>query len=625
VPDPAMLEVHDDNRVVVLKATVIGAEVDAPTAVQTTDEDREFYQRTNTVPPPYSPDRLLQIIENSSCLPQNIEAYVTNIDGLGHRLEPVVDLDSDEAREHVREAMWIDRVDQHVGTDAATDARPTDSEYDVESPSDEEVDALVARLKRAARVERARLTTFIDFANPNGSFTQLRRETRGDIESVGNAYWEVLRDARGRVARLVRVPPSTMRITALEKTPVEVEDRVPVGLTRWETLKQHRFFRRFVQVTEGTSRSVVWFKQFGDPRVVSRVTGAVYKDDAALKSAEPLGSAANEMIHFTIGRGGGGYGIPRWIGVLLAVLGTRAAEDVNYAYFDNKGVPPLALLVSGGRLAAESVEKITGFVENNLKGRANFHKILVIEAAPAEGDLPGNGQTAQLKFERLVDAQQGDALFLNYDERNADKVGSAFRLPRLLRGDVKDINRSTALASLRFADDQVFEPERMEFDGWMNRVLLPVLGVRLWRFRSLALRTRDPETMANVVAQMNTAGAIVPNESREIMADALGRELPPIDQEWARQPAQFTLAGYRPFSGDEMGTEEVTPAGAGAVGVSPVEGAAGGELRTLMADALRAARGREGVVAAARTRALAQDDGAARRDEVDDDGGSHEA
>ena len=34
----------------------------------------------------------------------------------------------------------------------------------------------------------------------------LRRRTRQDLEVTGNAFWEVLRDGRGKVARLVYVP-----------------------------------------------------------------------------------------------------------------------------------------------------------------------------------------------------------------------------------------------------------------------------------------------------------------------------------------------------------------------------------------------------------------------------------
>ena len=54
----------------------------------------------------------------------------------------------------------------------------------------------------------------------------------------------------------------------------------------------------------------------------------------------------------------------------------------------------------------------------------------------------------------------------------------------MLRGDIRDFNRSTADAALHFAESQVFEPERQEFDFIVNRKLLAEMGIRFWRFVS---------------------------------------------------------------------------------------------------------------------------------------------
>ena len=51
--------------------------------------------------------------------------------------------------------------------------------------------------------------------------------------------------------------------------------------------------------------------------------------------------------------------------------------------------------------------------------------------------------------------------------------------------DSKDFNRATAESALRFAEDQVFQPERDEFDFLMNRKVLADMGIRFWRFRPL--------------------------------------------------------------------------------------------------------------------------------------------
>jgi len=549
-------------RAATLKARALGAEVvRAPASVrEDTDQLYSIFRDAGVLEPPYDPVNLLSIWENSSSLPQNVQAYVTNIDGLGYRFAARFDLFGEEAEERVRDAMWVERVRsaERMASESAERLGEAPENNAAASqvpdpatmmPSDEEVKRTVEALRIRARFERAKLDSFFEGINPDGSFETLRRRTRQDLEIVGNGFWEALRNRQGEVSRFVQVPPTHVRLTALDEKPVMVPDRVRLGLG-WEVVLQPKFFRRYVQVVGSTT---IWFKQFGDPRVVSRQTGRVYEDRAEfmLKTAGRE-QPATEIVHFRVYRTGEPYGVPRWVGVLLAVLGSRAADEVNFAYFDNKAIPPLALLVSGGRLSSESVTRIETFIRDHIKGRENFHKIMVIEADD-EGDPMAPREHPKLSFEKLGDLQQGDAMFQVYDERNTDKVGSAFRLPRLLRGDVRDFNRSTADASLRFADEQVFEPERKEFDSWLNRVLLPMLDIRMWTFRSLGPQTRDPERVAAVILDLAKVGAITPNEARYLSSDILGHELDPLDQPWAKQPIQLTLAGFAPpVEGEEQ-------------------------------------------------------------------------
>lgn len=565
---------HDEERQATLKAQIIGLDVRPSGALQDTDEElASLFSSHGVLEPAYDPTSLVRIWENSSALNQNIQSYVTNIDGLGYRLQPRIDLNSDESFEKVRDAMWIERIraaergileDNARAADATERLDDPEAEDPVEPPqddaavddplalmpTDEEVSARIEKLKITMRLEAAKLRAFLEAVSTTGSFATLRRQTREDREITGNAYWEVLRDRSGNVARFVLVPPTHVRVTAIDEQPTVVEEKVRVGLG-FETVSQPRFFRRYVQAV---GRRVVWFKAFGDPRVVSQQTGKIYPDletfrqataKPGLREDEEPELPATELIHFRIHRTGEAYGVPRWIGNLLSVLGSRAADEVNHAYFDNKGVPPMALLVSGGRLAADSVDKIETYIRDNIKGRNNFHKILVIEADD-EGDPLTPREHPKITIEKLTDAQQGDALFQKYDERNIDKIGSSFRLPRLLRGDVRDFNRSTADASLRFADEQVFEPERVEFDGWFNRTVLPEIGVSLWDLRSNGPQTRDPEKIAEIVLGLTKAGVLTPNEARELSSDVVGLDLETVEAGWAKQPIQLTLAGFLP-------------------------------------------------------------------------------
>ena len=516
----------------ILKAVVVGAKTQDPASRPGGEDLSAAFASVGAIEPPYDPEALCLLTEHSNSLRQNVDAYATNIDGFGHRFEPAIDFDADDADDRIADSIYLERL-------AARDRGelPADSQL---QPTTEEVTERKRELVQLARIERARLESFFDFCCFDHSFVDLRRRTRQDLEVSGNAFWEVLRDGRGEIARLVYVPSYSVRLMPLDLDPVEVEDRVRVSSVAFDTVSTRRRLRRYVQI-QGFER--VYFKSFGDPRIVSRKTGGVFADAESLVDTDPGDGPATELVHFSVHSPRSPYGVPRWVGTMLAVLGSRQMEEVNYLYFENKSVPPLALLVSGGRLSEASVPRIERFIEENLKGKANFHKILILEA---EGGT-GTSETTRAKIELrpLTDAQQQDALFQLYDERNIDKVGSAFRLPRLLRGESKDFNRATAESALRFAEDQVFQPERDEFDFLMNRRLLADMGIRFWRFRSQTPVTRDPERMTNMVEKLVRVGVLTPEEGRLLAGDIFNKEFRKIGDDWTKRPITLTLAGIQ--------------------------------------------------------------------------------
>lgn len=533
------------DRIALIKAHIVGRErvqVAESNAMPWTDaEQREqVFAGMGVITPPYDPETLAILFENSSSLRQNVDAYVTNIDAFGHRFEPVIDLDASDADLRITNALIVERqkkkADPRFRDDPAVQALP-------DTPTPEEVAAKKAEVTEQMRFERSRLETFFEFCNVDLSFVTLRRRTRQDIEVMGNGYWEVLRDGTGQIVQFVYLPGFTMRLLPLELALVDVEVNLKISEIAFDTMKVRRRFRRYVQVFE---QQVVYFKEFGDPRVLSRKTGRFFATLDELLAGDETDGPATEVLHFKLHNARSAYGTPRWIGNLLAVLGSRQAEEVNFLYFENKSVPPLALLVSGGRLSAQSIPRIESYIENNIKGKRNFHKILVLEAEPAGGSNFDHTGRMKIELRPLTNAQQTDALFQNYDERNHDKVGQSFRLPRLLRGDIRDFNRSTGDAALSFAEMQVFQPEREEFDFIVNRKLLADMSIRFWRFRSNSPVTRDPAAMADIVRGLVNANILTPEEGRMLASDVFNREFKKISASWVKQPVPLTLAGIPP-------------------------------------------------------------------------------
>lgn len=497
------------------------------------------FTSAGAIPPPFPPATLAMYYEHSSALRPNVDSYAQNIDGFGHHLEPVLDFDKSTARQILADELHESR--EIVARERARIAGTPPP--DVPVPTEAEIDAEKARVVAASRREHRQLTDFFENIGGRQSFTKIRKLARTDLETIGYAFFEVLRDSTGTIVELVHVPAFTMRLTAEEREPTIVTEPQKKGLFGYVQVRRRRSFRRYVQVLD--SGSVVYFKEFGDPRLISRASGRVVpqnEGDALERNAND--GPANEVIYMRIESSRTPYGIPRWIGTLLSVLGQRQAEEVNASYFDNKSVPPLAILVSGGTLAPSAVQYLTDYMDREIRGAQNFHKVLVIEAVPAEGSaVEGGAAKVGLELKPLTDAQQKDGLFLEYDERASDKIGTAFRLPRILRGVTTDFNRATADAAMVATEAQVFAPERVDFDFMINRRIFADLGIRYWKFVSDSPPVGDPIERGNMVIGMVDKGLLTPAEGRDLAAEILGRELAPIAASWAQQPLALTLAG----------------------------------------------------------------------------------
>ncbi len=279
VPDVA--HAADARVQAILKAVVLGARVPDPASITGGEGIGALFGIAGALVPPYDPEALCLLFEHSNALRQNVDAYATNIDGFGHRFDPAIDFDADDADRRVGECVYLERLAAQERGDL-----PVDAELE---PAPEEITARRRSLVQLARTERARLTSFFESCSFDHSFVELRRRTRQDLEVTGNAYWEVLRNAKGEVARLVYMPSYTVRLLPLDPKPVDVEESVRISPVTLERVATRQRMRRFLQIQYAQR---TYFKAFGDSRVVSRSNGEVFASIEELKSARPLDGSA---------------------------------------------------------------------------------------------------------------------------------------------------------------------------------------------------------------------------------------------------------------------------------------------------------------------------------------------
>jgi PBSX family phage portal protein len=495
------------SRKAILKARVIGEEDDGKagkTKAAPEDPFAALVSDGQVVEPPFDMLALSMMGEQSSELGQVIEAMEVNIEGFGQRFKSRL-------------------------------VKPADGE--IPKP-----------LKVAERKERARLENFFAYATDE-SFTEFRRKIRNDLEYTGNAYSEVIRDNAGRIQGFVHIPSYQIRLGIMEKMLTKYKRPIlelqEDGSIKVANVTAYKRFRPFAQsrYTRRANLSIVggvekvWFKEFGDTRRISCETGKPIADGEDA-SEDKL---ANEMIHWKLYSPRTPYGLPRYIGNLLSIMGDRASEEINFLTFKNNNIPSMVIAVSNGQLTQGSIDRITSFVESDIQGSSNYSKFIVIEA---EGDMEGeDASQVKLDIKPLTKDQHDDALFQNYSSNNQDKVRRAFRMPPIFVGKSDDYATATVDSSRKLADEQIFAPERNVFDDFINRKLFPAMGVVYHKFLSNSPNTTDNTELVRMMGAAEKTGAQTPTIARTVLEEILGRELPEFPSDFpANVPFSLTMA-----------------------------------------------------------------------------------
>ncbi len=528
----------------IVKAYVVdgGPPTQVSNVAATAEDDLRAFSALGAIVPLYDPRDLVAMYQRSASLRPNVDAYKVNIEGFGYRLEPMINLKAPDARDRIHDSILLEKL-----YDGARNPEVSDTEIDTRR---EELD-------REMRVEKLQTALFFDYACAEMSFVDLRQQSRTDLEVTGNAFWECLRNKSGEVAQFVYVPSLSIRLMRADNefTSHEVIERVSAVSFKKKT--RFRRFRRFVQVIYG--QLVCYFKEFGDPRKMDYLTGA-FEGQGGYDAKRQ----ATELIHEK-NPSTEAYGVPKWINQLPSILGSREAEEVNMRYFQDNTVPPMMLLVGGGRLTTQSYASLTAALNSDNIGKARQNRVMLLEAVGENESLDGKASPIDLKVEKLSDTRQSDGLFAAYDEANMAKVRSSFRLPPITVGMSQDVNFATASTSAFVAESQVFAPARDKRDGRMNKQLIngrSGLNLKTCKLVSRTPSITSPEMLIKSLTALNVMGAVTPRQAQKVANKALQIEMDEYPkrgaadyEEWMDRPIVFVSK-----QGDPAAAEEETDA-----------------------------------------------------------------
>lgn len=465
---------------------------------QIDDIYNEFYSQGYVVMPELDLESLVRIKEHSDILQVCIEAYKNNIVGFGTVLDYNYDYKKEANKKSIADTDW--------------------SKYEL----------------------------FLKYCNFDENIIGVLKKFIDDRETLGFGTIECISDETGEISELVHIPSHTVRICK-ETEPIEVEEIISDSNGNERKIKRWKKFKKFIQVVGAKQ---VYFKELGDPRKLNRLTGEYVEEGQEID----VNLEANAIIFDAIYCPYTPYGLPRYIGALVKMMGSRSADELNYKYFADGRHIPLAIVVENGQLTQDSMDILSG-----AKGNDAAYKYLILEAEAFNNEfsMEEGKSNVNIHFEKLAELMQDDALFLEYLKSNRDIVRSSFRIAPIYTGDTQDFNRSTAETAKQITEEQTFQPLREDLADLLNKKLMKELGIRYVELMFKGPKTTDDTEIAKALTPYIMSGTATPNMLLDSLGKLIGKEFEPLTEEWSDVPLQVYLAKQNIASSMEFNEKNI--------------------------------------------------------------------
>lgn len=458
--------------------------------VEDVDPFSGVYGTHRLIQPKFSFEAMTEIYEGSDVLQESVEAMVANVDGFGYELT----FEGDDVTE---------------------------------------------RETTEAQAQKVKASDFFDQINDTESFTSVRKLVRQDYEVLGIGAFEVVRNLAGEIQMLYWMPMLNLRMTVRDPRGIVMDTQVRrEGDVK--NIKVRKHFRKYAQVRRrawgsGTEAggNLRWFKEFGDPRMIDALDGRV-------KTRGQVKMLASEILTIQQEFGTLPYGLPRWVGAVLDVMGRRSAQFVNWDIFENQGIPPMAIMISGGVLTDESLEDLEDIVRG-ARSKENWNKVMILESTIEDVGMEEKG-SAKIELKNLTEFRKDDLMFDKYLTRTGEDIRKRYRLPSLYVGGDESFTHATAKAAQDVAEEQVFIPERRSFDEIINmRLMRPELEINLWTYKTKGPTVVGSEQISKAVGTFTRAGAISANNAIDLANRAFGLSMSKFTGDWANFPINLVL------------------------------------------------------------------------------------
>lgn len=315
------------------------------------------------------------------------------------------------------------------------------------------------------KIDLERINNFIAHPNEDDSFRTILKELIIDWGSVGWFGFEVVRNNVGEIVEVYRVPAHTLYV--------------------------HKSKKKFCQIRQ---RKKVWFKKFGIEEHYSAKTGeeGEYGEE----------DRANELLYYrNFYSKSDFYGIPNLISSTGDVIGLIGVRDYNLNFFENYGVPA-SIIVLEGDWDEGAEEKISNFIDTEIKGTDNAHRTLVVTQ-------PDN---CKFTYEPLV-TEVKDSSFRLYQQQLKENILVAYSMPpeRIGIRVVGKLGGNVAEEATKIYIQGVVEPLQSDLESIINDKLLQSES---YEFSFNNIDFRDYDSLVKQLGYEIEHGMKTPNEAR---------------------------------------------------------------------------------------------------------------
>ena len=320
--------------------------------------------------------------------------------------------------------------------------------------------------------ELTRLQEFIHHKNSDDDRLRgIFKKLLIDWGSIGYFGLEVARNNKGDIAELFHVPAHTLRV--------------------------HKSKMKYAQVRNNKK---VWFKKFGLEGNISAKTGKEFSGRGNRKDS------ANELIFYkNYYPKSDFYGVTNAISAVGDIMGLIGLRDYNLAFFENYGIPA-ALIVLEGEWDEDSPDKVSDFINKEIKGASNAHRTLVI------------AQPDKCKFTyQKLGVEVKESSFKLYEKTRREDILIAYSMPpeRIGIRIVGKLGGNVAEEATKIYVQGVVEPLQLDLEEIIN----DLLQSEIYEFKFKNIDTRDLIALSDRLIKEVGSALKTPNEARNELGE----------------------------------------------------------------------------------------------------------